>query len=143
MHRSFKPSDRELLLVPQGQYTVKCHGWVTGMYFGKQPKMVLECTIADMGAYFEFPLQRHFNVQRLIGKPGKSGRCAVGRSSDCLREFVLIAGRRPDRLDRMPLTEFQKRILVVDVVTVERSRDGSPVPDLARYSVIKRIVGVQ
>ena len=138
-----KPSDRELVLVPPGQYLVKCHGWLTGLFFGKQPKVVLECSIANMGQWFELPIQRHYNAQRLIGKPGKNGRCAIGRSSDCLREFALIAERRPERLDRIPFSEFERRLLVVDVARVERGRDGRPVPEMAQYSVIKRIVGVQ
>ena len=137
-----RPSDRELILIPEGRYLVKCHGWITGMFFGKQPKVVLECSIADLGQFFEVPIQRHYNAQRLIGRPGKNGRCAIGRSSDCLREFALVAERRPERLDRVPLSDFQKHILHVEVATVEQGRDGRPVPEMVQYSVIKRILGI-
>ena len=138
-----KPSDRELVLVPPGRYLVKCHGWLTGLFFGKQPKVVLECSIADMGQWFELPIQRHYNARHLIGKPGRGGRFALGRSSDCLREFAIVAARRPDRLDRVPLSEFKNRLLVADIETMEKGRDGKSVPEVVRYSVIKRIVGVQ
>ena len=132
----------EIILIPEGDYSLKFIGWRTWMYFGRQPKVVLDFAVVDMGPYFEVPLQRYYNAQRLIGRKGKNGGFKVGRSSDFLREFALVSNRPVRRLDRIPMTEYENSIIIGRVSTVKKSRNQKEIPELVQYSVISEIRGV-
>lgn len=128
-------------LIPPGTYKLAYIEHYT-MMFCKAPKVVLRFRVVDMGGCFGVELERFYNVQRLIGKPGKKGRFKVGASSDLVFEFCQVCSDRIDRLDRLPLSLMNNFVTLGDVHTVERNRKQKNLPELLKYSVIKELTGI-
>lgn len=129
-------------LVPPGNYEVAFCGYTTCVLFGKAQKLNLQFRITTMGEHFEARLSRYYNVARLIGRPRVNGRFKVGFHSDFLREFVRLFGV-PTRLDRIPMSHFERRLFLARVRTVEKGGDQAIIPIGLRYSVISDLLGIQ
>lgn len=128
-------------LIPPGTYRLAYIEHYT-MVFCKAPKVVLRFRVVDMGSCFGVELERFYNVQKIIGKPGKKGRFKVGASSDLVLEFCRVCADRIDRLDRLPLSLMNNSVILGDVHTVERNRKQKSLPELLKYSVIKELTGI-
>jgi len=126
-------------LIPPGTYLLQFESWSTVMLFGRSPKVVLWFTVCDCGEQFGARLPRWYNATRIIGKPGKRGQFKAGWSSDLFREFVSIAGM-PGRTDRIPLTRYANSIVEGQVETVKADRQQEQIPELLRYSVIRKLL---
>ena len=61
-------------VVKPGQYQLAFVRYKTALLYGKAAKVGLKFRIVDLGPYFEKELYRWYNVKRLIGSPGKSGK---------------------------------------------------------------------
>lgn len=130
-------------LIPDGEYTVEVDGWETTMRCGK-PKLVLHCRIIDYGQYLCVPLQRWYNINRIIGKPRRKGTFhASGFHSDLVLEFVNVFGEVPKRLDRIPLSRYLDVPVRVRVRSVGIRADRTPLPGPLQYSVIDEVLGVR
>jgi hypothetical protein len=81
-------------------------------------------------------LARHYNIERR-----KKGYHA-SRGTDLMREWMLVTNRRPRRGERASGRAFVKVLCTVEVGTVEKDGRGRPLPDVARYSVVRRVVAV-
>jgi hypothetical protein len=132
----------DLTRIPPGRYLLKCHDWTSATCF-KQPKLILHFRVADMGDCFGAPLERFYNIHPLTSVAGKRTRFKVGRSSDLLRELALVTTKPLNRLDRLPVSEFTKFILVAEIEDVTTGYRQQPIPDAARYSVVRKIVGIE
>ncbi len=130
----------KIIRVPSGEYTLKFTGWKTGLYFGCQPKLVLLFTITDFGKYFEWHLERFYNVRRLKGKPRKNGNFHAGRSSDIVRDFARVCHVPVKRLDRIPLSALYDIAIIGEVETVTKGHDQEEIPGTVQYSKIARLV---
>lgn len=130
------------VLVPAGLYDVALDRYYTWMMFGRAPKLTLCFRIVTMGPHFEQQLQRHYNISRLIGRPGTNGRFKVGFCSDFLREFAVLFGA-PSRLDRIPMTSFEKYILIAKVRTVTKGSGQRQIPEGLQYSTIAELTGIR
>lgn len=129
-------------LVPPGLYDVVFDRYYTWMMFGRAPKLTLRFHIITMGEHFEQTLCRHYNIKKLIGRPAASGRFKVGFSSDFLREFAKLFGA-PARLDRIPMSNFERHILIAKVRTVSRSSGQREIPDGLQYSTIDELCAIK
>lgn len=129
-------------LVPPGTYDVSYCGFSTFILFGRAAKLNLQFKIVTMGEHFEKRLQRYYNVSRLIGRPGQNGRFKVGFSSDFLRDYARLFPV-PTRLDRIPMSSFEKHIFIAKVRTVEKGSTQEAIPDALRYSVISELIGIR
>jgi len=67
-------------------------------------------------------------------KNGKNGKAAP--SSKYYQTWVLAAGRRPDRVDRMSTLVFRGKVFSVKVRTVKKNANNVARQDLLQYSVI-------
>lgn len=145
MNRERDPPDGEIehvpALVPRGTYRVRFLYWSTHLMFGKQGKLAMHFAIMDLGEFFGVELVRWHNC-RVKGATGRYGRFAVGWGSDLVREFARIVGM-PMRPDRIALTRYEPLLLVAEVETVEMTRMQEKLPASLRYSVIRRLVGVE
>lgn len=129
-------------LLPPGLYDVTLDRYYTWMMFGRAPKLTLCFQVVTFGEFFQTPIQRHYNVAKLIGRPSVNGRFKVGFCSDFLREFATLFGA-PTRLDRIPMSSFQNRILVAKVRTVSRGTEQREIPAGLQYSTISELVGIK
>lgn len=129
-------------LVPPGLYDVSYHGYSTFMMFGRAPKLHLQFRIMTMGEHFEKPISRFSNVRKLIGRTGQDGRFKVGFCCDFLREFSTLFGA-PLRLDRIPMSYFERHIFIAKVRTVEKGASQRSIPNGMRYSVISEVVRIK
>lgn len=113
------PAATELLpLIPAGVYSVAFVAYETHKFFSRSLKAIFWFRIVDYGEHFGKVIPRYDNVKRLVGKPGRNGQFVPGRSSDFLREYCRISTGRITRLDRLPLTDFQKALIRVRVRVV-------------------------
>lgn len=129
-------------LVPPGRYDVAFDRYYTWMMFGRAPKLTLCFRIVTFGEHFEQKLQRHYNIKKLIGPKGASGRFKCAFSCDFLREFASLFGT-PSRLDRIPMTNFEKHIFIAKVRTVSKGSGQRPIPEGLHYSTIDELIGIR
>jgi len=129
-------------LVPPGVYDVGFCGFSTFILFGRASKLNLQFKILTMGEHFEQRVSRYYNIARLIGRPGVNGRFKVGFSSDFLRDYARLFPV-PSRLDRIPMSNFERHIFTARVRTVEKGSQQESIPDGLRYSVISELIGIK
>jgi hypothetical protein len=136
------PAATDLLpLIPEGIYSMVYVAHETRCFFGRSFKVVLWYRVLDFGDHFNTVLPRYYNVRRLIGKPGRNGGFAPGRSSDFVREFCRVSTGRITRLDRLPLSSLQNTIIRARVRTVSEDGKQKALPDSLHYSVIGEVLG--
>lgn len=129
-------------LLPPGLYDVAFDRYYTWMMFGRAPKLTLCFRVVTMGPHFETKLQRHYNISKLIGRPGAGGRFKVGFCSDFLREFAQLFGA-PSRLDRIPMSSFANHIFTAKVRTVSKGSGQRAIPEGLQYSTIAELTGIK
>src|SRR4029453_13266325 len=69
-----------------------------------------------------------------------NGRFRAGANSDYRREWILVAGRKPSRRDRLSPRIFKEVLCAVEVETVTRDARQRSLPPGARYSRVARVV---
>jgi hypothetical protein len=137
----YAQTDARALLLP-GLYDVAFDRYYTWMMFGRAPKLTICFKVVTFGEYFEQPLQRHYNVSKLIGRPSLNGRFKAGFCSDFLREFATLFGA-PTRLDRIPMSAYANHILIAKVRTVTKGTEQRAIPAGLQYSTISELVGIK
>ncbi len=133
--------ERPALVLP-GLYNVAFDRYYTWMMFGRAPKLTLCFRIVTMGEHFEKPLQRHYNIKKLIGRASVNGRFKVGFHCDFLLEFATLFGT-PARLDRIPMSNFEKHIFIAKVRTVSKGSAQREKPEGLQYSTIDELVKIK
>ena len=129
-------------LIPPGTYELRFDHHETLILFGRASKLVLWFTIISMGPYFDVvKVPRFYNVKRIIGRPQKHGRFKCGFKSDFLREYARLFPA-PVRLDRIPMSEFRRHVVLGRVRTVTRGSDQGAIPESLQYSVIEELTGI-
>jgi len=127
-------------LIPEDEYELKFEGYTTGFLFGRTPKLILDFKIISSNEHFGTKITSYYNVQRIIGKPGKNGNFKVGWSSRFAREFMSLFNTRVTRLDRFPMSRFERSILIGKTKTVKKSANQKNLPSVAQYSVVNELV---
>lgn len=130
-------------LIKPGEYEVVLVQYRTGMFFGRAPKLVLSFQIIQPGEGFEAVLDRYYNVQRIIGKPGRNGAFKVGKRSDFLRDLCTVfPSVNVRRLDRIPMSCFDGVIIKARVDTVTHDTKQAFIPKPLQYSKVSKLVGL-
>jgi hypothetical protein len=116
----------------------------TTLLYGRKnaPKLALTFRIQDMGPFYGVELERWYNVKRLIGKPGKSGRFKVGPGSEFVREYLTLFPAPAKRLDRMSFKPFRSAIITGRVETVTTNSKQQQLPEPLHYSIIRELLEV-
>ena len=126
-------------IVKPGLYDLALIDYKTALMFaGRAAKLIMRFRIITFGEHFETELYRYYNVARIIGRPQKNGCFKCSAKGDFLREFATLFAGRITRLDRIPMSAFEKVIIEGKVSTVKQSR-GKPIPELLQYSVISEL----
>jgi hypothetical protein len=135
---------KERPLIPEGVYDLRCNGWETMICFGKAPKLRLDFVVHAFGNFYLTQLSRFYNVKELKGKPSKNGKFVAGRYTAFTREFLTLFPHSVKRLDRIPMSEFKKNVIIRGRVgTVTKTQKQKDTPRLLQYSVIKELLGVR
>lgn len=130
-------------LIKPGEYEVVLVEYRTAMFFGRAAKLVLSFKIIEPGEGFEAVLERYYNLQRIIGKPGKNGDFKVGKRSDFLRELCTVFPTlNVRRLDRIPMSCFDGVIIKARIDTVTHDTKQAPIPKPLQYSKVSKLLGV-
>ena len=129
-------------LVPPGTYRLGFVGYRTALVYRIAPKVALMFRIIDQGEYYETEVARWYNVKRIIGQPGKSGKFQIGRYSDFLREYLTLFPDAADRLDRISFKPYRSNVITGRIETVTRNSRQQPLPALMQYSIIRELLGV-
>ena len=132
--------------IPPGMYTVAYDTFHTENFYkgGKTPKLVLSFHVIDIGEYFETPLKRYYQVADIGKKPQKEGSFkAKGQSSQFIMEYVTCFHYVPKRRDRVPMEVWKRHGYKVRVKDVIETANQDKIPQLLKYSVIEKIIGVR
>lgn len=129
-------------LIPPGEYEAAFLGFETRMMFRKATKIILWFQIVEPGRAFGAKLARYYNAKRLRNKQGKHGAFEVGFKSEFLREYALVFNAVPPRLDRIPMTCWENKMVRVKVITVYKDGKQRSIPEPLQYSVISEIKGL-
>lgn len=125
--------------VPPGEYELAFLDFETKRMFRNSEKLVLWFRVTDIGEGFGTTLARYYNVKH-IGRAGRGGRFKPERRSECLREYVLLFNVLPSRLDRIPMTPFDNRIIRGRVRSVKKNYSQRKIPKPLQYSVIDELL---
>jgi hypothetical protein len=129
-------------LIPPDEYDLRYLHHETGMLFaGKAPKLSVWFKVVTLGPFLDEKIARHYNVKRLLGKPGKGGRFAVGWHSELMFDYARLFGL-PRRADRLSLGELKGVVVRGAVRTVMRNWQQKARPDCLTYSVIDSLIKV-
>lgn len=130
-------------LIPEGDYRFKLTEHETTTQFGT-PKLILTFQLLDFGPLHGTRLKSYYNVERLIGKPGKKGKVKHKRTGDFLVEYftILPAQPKPKRFDRIPLEPLYNSEIVCSVVTVKQNSKREPLPKQLWYSKVGHMVRI-
>lgn len=131
--------------VEPGTYELVLVDYETSRMFGKAEKLAMRFRVISQGPAFGKELSRYYNVERIIGKPGKQGRFKVARHSNFVLEYVTLFEYLgvPKRLDRFPMSAFKGVIIVGEVKTVSRNYNQRRLPTPLQYSVISELLKVK
>ena len=127
-------------LVAPDIYRLRFVGYRTALVYRKAPKVALLFRIIDQGEYYETEVSRWYNVKRLMGKPGKSGKFQIGRYSDFLREYLTLFPDAANRLDRISFKPYRSNVITGRIETVTRNAKQKPLPELMQYSIIRELL---
>jgi hypothetical protein len=134
--------DRPPLILP-GLYDFRFDYYETRVLYGRTPKLVLWFTVITFGDHFDcVRLPRYYGLTKLLEKPRKWGRFKAGYKCDFLREYATLFSA-PLRPDRIPMSAFDKVIIVGKVRTVTTGSKQEAIPAALQYSVIGQLVGVK
>lgn len=128
--------------IPEGRYTLRFHGWETCLLFGRNPKVCLNLSVADLGEYFGTKVQRWYNVRRLKGRPRKNGQFVASWGSDLVAEYMYLrdAVRRTDRIS---LGFYRDCLLIGEIETVRIDRRQHAREGLMQYSIVRKLTGLE
>jgi len=121
-------------LIPDGKYIATVVRIDRAVMFGKALKLVLTFRIAD-GPHQGVDVPRYYNVKH-GGRGKKSFR--VGRHSTYLRDYVRLFGR-PQRVDRMGLTQWKQHVFTITTATVKTDSTGRDLHPNLRYSKVAEV----
>jgi len=133
-------ADANLPLIPEGVYdAVGGRAHRPRVVFNTiklyVPFIVLVPNPEAYGGFDHAQLFRHYNVH-----PAPERRFRVRPASDYWREWVIAAGRRPGRHDRLSPLVFERVLFAVEVHTVTRNSRQHELAAGTRYSVVSRII---
>lgn len=130
--------------IPEGRYDLRLIGYSTQIAFKKSAKLILDFMVLDLGPSHGRLVSRYYNVDRLIGGAGKSGRFVPPKRGDFMLEFLtLFPDHVPNRLDRISLAPMFDRIIRGEVRTVRQNNVQRLYPKPLQYSVVGKLIKVK
>jgi hypothetical protein len=128
------------IAVPKGEYELRYIDYETARFFGN-PKVILHCAIIDPEDFAGLPVDRFYNVSKLIGPPGRFGNYVAPIRGDLVREYKQVI-REPDRLDRISFRPLEGKRLIAELETVTTDHQRYELSKSDQYSCIKRLIRI-
>ena len=122
-------------LAPDGLYPIVFDHYRITSRFGRG-SLELWFRIMEFGPFFEMPVCRYYKVTR-SGKAGFSARPC----SAFVREFLAVFGRKPPVGTQAVRWFSPDRLIQARVATVTKGHDQREIPELARYNVVRELIG--
>jgi hypothetical protein len=136
-----RPRDQNSLIEP-GAYEATLLDCQTWMFFnGKSPRTILLWRIVTMGPAFAMTLPGYYAVRAIVGKPRRRGHFQIGPKSRLARDLAAMTGWRPP-FNCVPIEDLADKVFRVRVETVGRDAEQEELAPSARYSVVRRVLGV-
>ena len=129
-------------LIPPGKYQLRLTHWTTYKFMGKAPKLALCFSVIQQGQYFEALLKRHYNVVRLVGKEGRSGRFKASPGGDLVRDYARLL-QLPSRFDRFDLQQLKSHVILGLVDTVTTTARQKALAPAVQYSVVRELLNLE
>ena len=125
-------------LLPPGIYTLRLTYWTTYLLYGRLPKLAIWFQVMDQGSHFETEVPRHYNITRMVGHAGRSGRFKAPATGDLARDYARLLAL-PARFDRFNLEQLKRHLIVgkVETVTGQQARQLAPA---VHYSIVRELV---
>jgi hypothetical protein len=120
----------DFVLVRPGEYTAVYIGH-KGCFIFRERKLRVDFRLVE---HLDLVLQRWYRVVDYRG-----GRIRAIRSSDLVRELSAISNRRI-RHDRIPIADFEGKVVRVEVRTVRTDSRQRKLATVNEYSVIARVL---
>jgi hypothetical protein len=127
-------------LIAPGNYDAVGVDW-RKMYVFKAHKLAVVYEVLVPDAAADLGLQRVRLARFYNVRPGPERRVLAAARGDYLREWTIVAGRRPSRRDRLSPRIFVGVLVRVEVATVTADSRQHPLIDVLQYSRITRILG--
>lgn len=124
------PKSNPLPWIPEGNYEAVCTKAEVSKYLGTEKKLYLHFRIIA-GGYAETEI---FGVYNFKYK-------SFPRGSKYYTDWAIANGALPSRKDRMSTKVFMDKVMLVKVRDVmPKYDDGTPKPEMFRYSIVDRII---
>jgi len=130
------------ILLKPGEYQLRLTHWTTYRLFGRAPKLALWFSVLDQGPDFGSVVARHYNVSRLIGNPGRSGRFKAPATGALVRDYARLLAL-PNRFDRFDLQQLKRHVVIGKVDTVKMTATQETLAPATRYSVVRELVRLE
>ena len=135
-------SNYERARVKPGRYEFKFQFFQTQLFMGRWPKLVLWFSILDYGDYNGGQLPRYGNLEKLKGKPGRSGKFVLGRYGDFYLEYLNLFDR-PSRNEIIDWDLYRQNIIVGEVCDVVQNHKSRKYHRSLVYSKIDDLIKVK
>ena len=132
-------SFEDLILIPEGEYTLAYCYHQTWFYMGSIPKLLIAFRVSDFGLHYEKPLFAYFNLRKIMGKAGKNGKFNAGWRSRFMFEYAQCFDR-PKRKDRISMRPFKENFVTASIRTVTHNRNQREYPNGLKYSVVEELL---
>lgn len=121
------------LLIPEGKYEAAFLRAERKWLWGSE-KFYLWFQILSQGDFQGEELYMACNA------PKKTKRGKVATSNKYYQSWVLAAGRKPNRYDRMNTKVFRGKVILLNIRTVTKNANNLPLPSFLQYSVIDDVL---
>ena len=128
--------------VEPGSYELKFEYYETFFFLGRFPKVVLWFSILDFGEHNEKKLARYYNIEKIHGKPRRSGSFRFGRRSDFNKEYLKLFDK-PCKKGVINWNLYKRHIILGEVNTVTNDFRGDGYHPSLVYSVLSRLKRVK
>ena len=131
--------DTDLIQIDEGDYEFEYSHHFTNLYKGRSAKLIIYLKVISQGRFYNYILPRYYNVAKVDKARIKNGAfIPKGPKSDFVREYTDICGRLPN-FDSENLTHLIGKQFMGSVDTVSKGENGTKIPRMLRYSVVRRI----
>lgn len=119
--------------IPEGEYDAICIGIETGRSWGGDMDIYIKFRIVDINFDgYELFMACSYSKQKMSTR------------TKYYEQWVLVTARHPSKQDRLNPEIFLNKMYVVKVRdTAPKYSDGTPKPDIFKYSVVDRIIKLQ
>ena len=128
------------IAIPDGEYELRYIFYETGLYWNS-PKVIVYFAITDPDEYAGLPVNRFYNVKKLIGGYRKYGQFIARPRGALVREYKQLI-KEPNRLDRISFKSLKGKRILARLATVPRDHNQKALATDDQYSKIAELIRI-